>query len=381
MTELEYIDFHIKTVWEILESNQHKILRYENNNNLCKEVPSYYKGRPEEKNYHIVEDFDTFKFLCKQKGDSLKEVAGTITNVVHFSYDKTLMNQYLDKVIVEANDEHSQFFMDNSPSFMRYAINQESLIELLPKMSYEKSLYYFSNINVWDDIYDYIKNIIPTLKTLDYGQDLLCVALKNCSEKEQEEAADYKSAAIRSALIDNYSDKELKRFDFLQGIKSYLENKNKPKDITINTEEFFTTKASIDCSLAKDIFYLSSCETNQYVYIINKLSEYFNKEKPVLNGSSILGCDIINKFTKDDRGRNADYIITDIFVDTKENEPNFKKYLTNLINRYFEDSVNEAKASGNNMDWDKFTSTWLLQESLKTELNANNPIKPKSKKI
>jgi hypothetical protein len=96
---------------------------------------------------------------------------------------------------------------------------------------------------------------------------------------------------------------------------------------------------------------------------------------------SIQSLDVIHKYDENSIGQKKNYKISEVFIDTKEYDPNLKKRVSHLINEYIKDYIDTLKASPNNFDAEKFTENWLMQENLQSELVTNKKSKQKVKKV
>jgi hypothetical protein len=379
MKEEKYFEYHLKTIWKLYSKFNVELYGHQESGSLYEELPINFKSREIE--FIKLTNYEGFyDFVIKKKNryvNSLDDFTN-IKNILRTSLKKCrteeFVQEYVNEVVFNSDKEFSKSFIENEHGYRSYVGYDFHLKEILPKMSYENALCYLNTVNTWTEL-----NLIPLNGLIEkpYGKDLLYFVFKNCYTKDNKiNSDDFRSCV--NLLIDNYPDKDLKIFDFLDDIKSFLLSKNKPKDIVTNqNEEVFTTKISIDCQHAMNLYRVNKSDVNGYIYLIDTLSEHLVKD----SSNNIIDINNIHKFDKDDAGINKKYIISNLFIDTKEYDPDLKKRLSNLFNKYIEDYTKLKDKKISEDAFQKFTQNWLLQENLQSELKNNSEVKTKIKKI
>src|SRR5579875_392030 len=224
----------------------------------------------------------------------------------------------------------------------------EYIKELLPQMSHENILCYFSKIGSWSFLGEIIEKEFLLIKDKNNSKEFLFTSLKNCYEKDKYGIKGYANKRIMNYLRNNYTDVELKTFEFLPDIESFLLSKNRSKQIVTNEEEnIFITKISVDCEHARNIYYLDNTEVGSYCALVNELMDYLKKD----SSYNILDVNILHKYEQDQFGREKDYKISEIFIETKEYEPNLKKNISNLISKYVKDYIDAVRDNLEGMDY------------------------------
>jgi hypothetical protein len=382
MEEKEYFEFHLQTIWK----TYHK-LNFELYTN--KERGSVYEGIP-----HFAKDSeDQYKKLNTYEEFNQAVMDEHNRSVLNQDYVQTksrlfqslrklgepeFMKEYINEIILNSSENYSTAFIENRFKIPMHQGSSEYIKELLPQMSHENTLCYFNQIETWQFLRDIIEKKIPLIKDKNNSKEFLFTSLKNCYEKDKYEIKGYAYKAIMNFLINNYTDTDLKTFEFLPDIESFLLSKNKAKDIVTNqNEDVVTTKISVDCEHARNIYYLEDTDVGNYCALINELMDYLKKDSKY----NILDVNILHKYDTDQFGREKKYKISEVFIDTKEYDPNLKQNVSNLINKYVKYYIEGVRENPKGINFEKITENWLLQENLNSELEVKGNSKTKVKKL
>lgn len=378
MDSKDYFEFYLQTVWKVYKKLNTDLYTHHKSGGVYEDFPTYAKD--EFKDITSYEEFH--ESVMKQKNrfivnDDYFQIKSSLFQGLRNLTKDEFMKEYINEIIFNSSEDYSTAFIENRFDYKTPQGSSEYLISILPQMSYENALCYFSQVQRWQEMHILIDNKFPLIKEHPHGKEFLFVGLKNCFLQDKYGMRSHSYDSIIKFLIDGYSDADLQTFDFLPNIESFLLSKTKSKNIVINDDEiFFTTRLSIDCQHAMNIYYTKDSELGHYLYLVEKLAEHLVKDK----NNNIFDINTIHKYNEDKYGVNKSYKISEFFIDTPEHEPNLKLRLSYLFNKYIKDSTDALKAS-QEIDFEKFTENWLLQENLQSELITNQESKPKVNKL
>jgi hypothetical protein len=382
MTEEEYFEFHLKTVWKVYQKlNANLYTHKEDGFGIYEEIKHFPNN--EEKFKVITSYEELYDSVMKEKNrffidNDYSQIKSSLFQTLRNFNKEEFLKEFIDEIIFNSPEDYSTAFIENR---FKYPIRQgtsEYLTEILPKMSYENALCYFNQVKTWNEIGEIINNKFQLITQHPHGKEFLFIGLKNCFSEDKNQISSYQYNSVIDFLLEKYSHSELKTFDFLPNIDSFLSSKNRSKNIIIDQEEeSFTTRIKVDCQHAMNIYYYKNTTAGSYGALVDTLMKNL-KNDPTNN---ILDVNVIHKYDENSIGQKKNYKISEVFIDTKEYDPNLKKRVSHLINEYIKDYIDTLKASPNNFDAEKFTENWLMQENLQSELVTNKKSKQKVKKV
>jgi hypothetical protein len=382
MTEEEYFEFHLKTVWKVYQKlNANLYTHKEDGFGIYEEIKHFPNN--EEKFKVITSYEELYDSVMKEKNrffidNDYSQIKSSLFQTLRNFNKEEFLKEFIDEIIFISPEDYSTAFIENR---FKYPIRQgtsEYLTEILPKMSYENALCYFNQVKTWNEIGEIINNKFQLITQHPHGKEFLFIGLKNCFSEDKNQISSYQYNSVIDFLLEKYSHSELKTFDFLPNIDSFLSSKNRSKNIIIDQEEeSFTTRIKVDCQHAMNIYYYKNTTAGSYGALVDTLMKNL-KNDPTNN---ILDVNVIHKYDENSIGQKKNYKISEVFIDTKEYDPNLKKRVSHLINEYIKDYIDTLKASPNNFDAEKFTENWLMQENLQSELVTNKKSKQKVKKV
>jgi hypothetical protein len=382
MTEEEYFEFHLKTVWKVYQKlNANLYTHKEDGFGIYEEIKHFPNN---EEKFKVITSYEEFyDSVMKEKNrffidNDYSQIKSSLFQTLRNFNKEEFLKEFIDEIIFNSPEDYSTAFIENR---FKYPIRQgtsEYLTEILPKMSYENALCYFNQVKTWNEIGEIINNKFQLITQHPHGKEFLFIGLKNCFSEDKNQISSYQYNSVIDFLLEKYSHSELKTFDFLPNIDSFLSSKNRSKNIIIDQEEeSFTTRIKVDCQHAMNIYYYKNTTAGSYGALVDTLMKNL-KNDPTNN---ILDVNVIHKYDENSIGQKKNYKISEVFIDTKEYDPNLKKRVSHLINEYIKDYIDTLKASPNNFDAEKFTENWLMQENLQSELVTNKKSKQKVKKV
>jgi hypothetical protein len=383
MDEKRYFDLHLKSTWAAYDKLNIELYAHKEGGNFYEGFPSFFKGREDE--FMKVTNFDEFyNAVIIQKNrysysvDPYDSVKNSLNQSLRKLSDANVVKEYVNHYFKNNSESDINEFIENYSKYMSGRGCEEQFRKILLEMSYENALCYFSKIDHWNELNIVINYSMPSIKEHPHGKEYLYIALKNCAEKDKREMESNPYSKVVNFLLDNFSDIELKNFDFLPDIESFLSSKTRSQNIVMNEEEeIFTTKLLVDCKHAMNIHrLLKDGHLGNYFYLVDKICEYLVEQ----SFDNILDITTIHKHHKDSRDMDKEYIMTEVFIDKKEYDPKLKQKISTLLNKYIKDSV-ELCNTTEGIDFDKFTPSWLLQENLNNGLGVNQESKQKPRKI
>jgi hypothetical protein len=382
MTEEEYFEFHLKTVWKVYQKlNANLYTHKEDGFGIYEEIKHFPNN--EEKFKVITSYEELYDSVMKEKNrffidNDYSQIKSSLFQTLRNFNKEEFLKEFIDEIIFNSPEDYSTAFIENRFKYPMRQGTSEYLTEILPKMSYENALCYFNQVKTWNEIGEIINNKFQLITQHPHGKEFLFIGLKNCFSEDKNQISSYQYNSVIDFLLEKYSHSELKTFDFLPNIDSFLSSKNRSKNIIIDQEEeSFTTRIKVDCQHAMNIYYYKNTTAGSYGALVDTLMKNL-KNDPTNN---ILDVNVIHKYDENSIGQKKNYKISEVFIDTKEYDPNLKKRVSHLINEYIKDYIDTLKASPNNFDAEKFTENWLMQENLQSELVTNKKSKQKVKKV